>query len=87
MQDDLREQEDIAMHSRDFTNYPVSMPNRTLAPTRAQAARAAVEEKRNLRLALENQAARQRPIVRILRLFLKIFAQSGQRKRAAYSRD
>ena len=75
------------MHSRDFTNYPVSMQNRTLTPTRAQAARTAVEEKRNLRLVLENQAAPQRPIFRILRLVLKIFVQSGQRKRAAHSSD
>ena len=75
------------MHSRAFTNYPLSTTNSTLAPTRAQAARAALEEKRNLRLALESQAARQRPIARILDLFQRIFPRSEQRGRTAHGRD
>ena len=75
------------MHSREFTNYPLSKPNGTLAPTRAKAARAAVEEKRSLRLAREGQAARQRPIARILDLLRRIFPRSEPRNHAVHSHE
>lgn len=75
------------MHSRDFANYPVSTHVQTLTPTRAQAARAAVEEKRKRRISHENRAARQRPFVRLLALCRELCARSGAQQRKAQSRE